>query len=231
MLSATQSVERESSDRGGASDLHLDQVSVMVVDDHAAVRMGLTRLLDDERDFNVEAVCADAESAVARAQTEAIDVAVIDYHLGGHNGLWVCRRLKQLARAPRAIIYSAFANDHLAACCVVAGADGVLNKGGLGSELCDAVRSVSHGRRLLPKVAQPIADMLSRRLEDREQAIFGMLMAGVPRTEVCQTLGISRRELSVREEEMLRRLEVLPGEAAAASLRHNRLDMDRLISR
>jgi DNA-binding NarL/FixJ family response regulator len=106
---------------------------------------------------------------VAQAELTGIDVAVVDYHLGGRNGLWVSRRLKQLAEPPRVIVYSAFANDHLATCCVIAGADGVLNKGGLGSELCDAVRSVAHGRRLFGKVSQPMADMLRRRLDDSEQ--------------------------------------------------------------
>ena len=157
------------------------------------------QLLEGQRDFSVEAVCIDAEGAVEEAELELIDVAVLDYHLGGRNGLWVCRRLKQLARAPRVIIFSAFANDHLATCCVVAQADGVLNKGSLGSELCDAVRAVARGGRVLTKVSRPMADMLRRRLDDTEQPIFGMLMAGIPRSEITKTLGMTTRELSSRE--------------------------------
>jgi len=179
------------------------------------VRLGLVQLLEGQPDFSIEAVCIDAEGAVGEAEVKQIDVAVLDYHLGGRNGLWVCRRLKQLAQPPRVIIYSAFANDHLATCCVVAQADGVLNKGGLGSELCDGVRAVARGRRVLPKVSRPMADMLRRRLDDTEQPIFGMLMAGIPRSEITKTLGMTTRELSSREAGMLRKLEVLPGEATA----------------
>ena len=186
----------------------------MVVDDHPAVRLGLVQLLEGQLDFDVELVCVDAEGAVAQAELVGVDVAIVDYHLGGRNGLWVCRRLKQLAEPPGVIVYSAFANDHLAACCVVAGADGVLNKGGLGSELCDAVRSVARGRRLMPRPSRPMAEMLRRRLDDTEQPIFGMLMAGIARSEISQTLRMSARELSSREGEMLRKLEVLPGEAS-----------------
>lgn len=225
MLTVTRAIERDSIDKDGMRDLQPRQIRLMVVDDHPAVRLGLVQLLEGQRDFSVEAVCIDAEGAVAQTEPLGIDVAVVDYHLGGRNGLWVCRRLKQLAEPPRVIIYSAFANDHLATCCVLAGADGVLNKGGLGSELCDAVRSVARGRRVLPKVSRPLADMLRRRLNDTEQPIFGMLMAGIPRSEIRDTLGMSARELSSREAAMLRKVEVLPGEASVP----HRGDVERLV--
>ncbi len=230
MLTVTQAVESENDVRGESVSGHRGQVRLMVVDDHAAVRLGVVQLLEGQGDFSVDDVCVDGESAVAEAAALEIDVVVVDYHLGGRNGLWVARRLKQMTEPPGVIVYSAFANDHLAACAVVAGADGILNKGGLGSELCDAVRSVAGGRRLLPKVSRSIVDMLRRRLEESEQIMFGMLMAGIPRGEIGQTLGMSARELSTREATILRKLEVLPGEAPAPA-RHSRLDMDRVVSR
>jgi two-component system, NarL family, response regulator DevR len=206
--------EHAGSDHIRADDLRLREIRLMVVDDHPAVRLGLVQLLAAQLDFNVESVCIDAEGAVAQAEQAMVDVAVVDYNLGGRNGLWVCRRLKQLPEPPRVIVFSAFANDHLAVCCVVAGADGLLNKGVLGSELCDAIRSVAHGRRAMPTPSRPMADMLRRRLDDAEQLIFGMLMAGIPRSQVRRTLEMSSRELRSREDTMLRKLEVLPGEAS-----------------
>jgi DNA-binding NarL/FixJ family response regulator len=224
MPTATRADAPGSVDRSGEPDSQPRQIRLMVVDDHAAVRLGVVQLLEGQRDFSVEVVCVDAEGALAQAELTAVDVAVVDYHLGGRNGLWVARRLQQLAEPPRVIVYSAFANDHLATCCVIAGADGLLNKGGLGSELCDAVRSVARGRRLFPKTSGPMVDMLGRRLDDTERPIFGMLLAGIPRPEIRQTLGMSARELSFREGLMLGKLEVLPGEASAPSGRQSRLD-------
>jgi DNA-binding NarL/FixJ family response regulator len=215
MSSATRAVETRSPDHKPATDSTLQQIRVLVVDDHPAVRLGLVQLLEGQRDFTVESVCVSAEAAVAQAEHERIDVAVLDYHLGGRNGLWVCRKLKRMARQPRVIIFSAFANDHLAACCAVAGADALLNKGVLGSELCDAVRAVARHRRLLPRVSTPLAGMLRRRLDDAEQPLFGMLLAGIPRGEIGQILRMSARELDSRESGMLRKLELLPGEAPA----------------
>lgn len=129
------------------------QLRLMVVDDHPAVRFGIVQLLEGQPDFHVQQVCIDAESAVAHALAERVDVAVVDYQLPVHNGLWVCRQLKRAPDPPAVVIFSAFADDHLAACCAVAQADAVLNKGALGSELCDVIRSVARGRRLVARVS------------------------------------------------------------------------------
>ena len=204
-------------------------VRVLVVDDHPAVRLGLEQLLDDQPGFIVVASTGTAETAVSVAEHERVDVAVVDYHLGGRNGLWVSRKLKQTERAPRVLIFSAFANDHLAASCAVVGVDGLLNKGSLGSELCDAVRAVADGRRLLPRVPQPTADLLRRRLDESEQVTFGMLIAGIGRSEVCETLKITPGELSARVISMLGKLESLPGEIGSPEPAGGALDYERLI--
>jgi DNA-binding NarL/FixJ family response regulator len=223
--------QQGSSDPAGTrlTDATPRPVRLLIVDDHPAVRRGLVKLLEDQPDFDVVAVSATASSAVAQAGTKRIDVAVVDYHLGGRNGLWASRKLKSLPRPPRVVIYSAYANDHLAASCVVADADAVLNKGGLGAELCDAIRAVARGRRLLPRVPRPMAEMLSRRLNDAELPIFAMLLAGIRRFEIRQTLDISQRELAAHEATMLSKLEALPGEVADPGLQRGRIDLERLI--
>ena len=205
------------------------RLDLLVVDDHPAVRRGLQQLLDDQPDFQVTALCSTAERAVALAERMRIDVAVVDYHLGGRDGLWVSRKLAELPHPTRVVIYSAYANDHLAARCVVAGVDALLNKGGLGSELCDAIRAVAAGRRLLPRVPQPLAEMLRRRLDEVEQPIFGMLLAGISRAEIGSTLSLTRDQLASREAEMLRKLQALPGEVPDPVRGRHRIDVDRLI--
>jgi DNA-binding NarL/FixJ family response regulator len=202
---------------------------VLVVDDHPAVRWGLVQLLDDQSDLTVRGVATSAEGAVGQAEHEGIEVAVVDYQLGGRNGLWLTRKLKALEHPPRVVIFSAFANDHLAAGCVVAGADALLSKGSLGDELCNTIRSVHRGRRLLPRVPPAMADLLRRRLEDDEQMMFGMLLAGIPEREIEKTLAIGARELAARRGQMLVKLEALPGEPPSGASARGRLDYDRLL--
>jgi DNA-binding NarL/FixJ family response regulator len=160
----------------------------------------------------VAAVATTAEAAIGQAERGRVEVAVVDYQLGGRNGLWVTRKLKALPRPPGVVMFSAFANDHLAAGCAVAGADALLNKGSLGDELCNAIRLVRRGRKLLPRVPRPMADLLRRRLEDDEQLTFGMMLAGIPSVEIVKAMRISERELAARKAAMLVKLEALPGE-------------------
>jgi DNA-binding NarL/FixJ family response regulator len=187
---------------------------LLVVDDHPAVRTGLRELLADVADFEVVDALASAEAAIAVAERERIDVAVVDYQLGGRNGLWLSRKLKRLARPPAVLIYSAYTDGVLAAAAVAAEADAIVSKGKLGIELCDAIRSVAAGHRELPAVPQRLAEILRRRLGHEQQAIFGMLLAGIEPPEIAATLGLSSAGLESRLWEMLRRLETLPAAAS-----------------
>jgi DNA-binding NarL/FixJ family response regulator len=193
----------------------LARTRVLVVDDHTAVRAGLRELLADEADFEVVAAVATAEDGIEVAERRPIDVAVIDYQLGGRNGLWLSRKLKRLPERPAVLIYSAYTDGVLAAAAVVAEADAIVSKGKVGSELCHAVRAVAAGRRELPRLPPRLADSLRRRLDHEDQAIFGMLLAGLEPTEVASTLGVSAAVLESRLWELLRRLEGLPAAPAA----------------
>lgn len=186
------------------------ETKVLIVDDHPAIQLGLRLLIEDEPDFNLTAVASNAESAMSIAEREPVDVVVADYHLRSRNGLWLCRRLKRLHDPPRVVIYSAYADSLLAAACVVAGADGLVSKGGVGADLCDAIRGVSRGRRLLPRIPQPLAGTLGDRLEAGEQAIFAMLLAGIAPADVAHTLDVSRSELDSRLSSVLGKIEEIP---------------------
>jgi DNA-binding NarL/FixJ family response regulator len=174
------------------------QTRLLLVDDHAAVRAGVCDLLSGEPDFEVVAAVATAEEALEVANREVIDLAIVDYQLGSRSGLWLSRKLKRLPRSPRVVIYSAYADDVLSAASVIAEADGIVNKSGLGSELREAVREVARGGHRLGPVPPWLSEALRHRLGHPEQAIFGMLLAGIRREEIAQTLGMSADELDSR---------------------------------
>jgi DNA-binding NarL/FixJ family response regulator len=200
---------------------------VMVVDDHTAVRLGVLQLLEDQPDMVVVEAVSSAEVARALAEREPIDVAVVDYQLGSRSGLWLTRMLKRLERPPAVLIYSAYCDGPLAAACVVAGADGLISKGGAGAELCEAVRAVARGRSRLPVVPPALAGAMRRRLGSEEQAIFGMLLAGIEAPDIAATLGISPRGLESRSWAMLHKLEALRPEPDRARAKHARVPRRR----
>jgi DNA-binding NarL/FixJ family response regulator len=181
----------------------LAQLNVLLVDDHPAVRSGIRTLIADEPDMTLI-----AEHGSASADTVEVagwaDVAVVDYHLGDRDGLWLARQIKRRSDAPSVLIYSAFADAHLAVAAIVAGADGLLAKTTLAEELSLAIRWLASGRQYFPAIPPSLAAALGARLEPVDQAICSMLIHGVPPTEIGERLGLAPLELEDRRESILR---------------------------
>ncbi|HLJ02052.1 MAG TPA: response regulator transcription factor [Solirubrobacteraceae bacterium] len=182
-------------------------IRLLVVDDHPAMRRGLVELLDDQPDFRVSGVACTAGEAMAAAGAQRFDVAVVDYHLTDRNGLWLSRRLNRLTQPPSVVIYSAEADGMLAAAAVAAKAHGLVRKTDDESRLCDAVRVVAGGGLVLPILPWQVSEVVRRRLDSEEQAIYGMLLAGFPVAEIGPMLGVSSAEVESYLDAMLRKLE------------------------
>lgn len=210
-----------------ASSADPTRLRLMVVDDHPAIRLGLLQLLDDQPDFVIVDAASSAEEARSLAESDPIDVAIVDYQLGSRSGLWLTRMLKRLDPPPSVVIYSAYSDGPLTAACVVAGADGLVSKGSVGAELCHAVRAVARGHSRLPLVPPTLAGAMRRRLGADEQAIFGMLLAGIDPSEIATTLGMSSQALDSRRWAMLHKLEGLRPDPAGAQPFRGRLTRRR----
>lgn len=131
------------------------RIAVLLVDDHPAVRVGARMLIDDQPDLAVVAEARSAEEA-PRHRDFPVDVAVVDSNLGdGHDGLWLTAQLKRIEQPPHVLVSSAFADNALAIMARIAGADGLVDKGELGQELCSA------SRKLAPGPAAPAGDQVT----------------------------------------------------------------------
>lgn len=178
-------------------------IRVLIADDHPTVRLGVRNLVDDQPDMTVVAETRSAEEAVSYIDG-GDDVAVLDYQLGGgRDGLWVTQRLKRGPVSPRVLIYSTSADSARAAAARVAGADGLVSKASLDGELCHAIRRLARGDQYLPAVAPSVAQAMCSQLRADEQAMFGMLLAGVGPELIADQLGLSPDEFDQRRRMML----------------------------
>jgi two-component system, NarL family, response regulator DevR len=201
----------------------LAAVRVMLVDDHPAVRRTLRGLLEEEPDLHVLATLDSPEEALAVARRTPLDVAVVDYQLAGRrSGLWLSRELKRLPRPPRVLVYSAYADGLLAAASVAALADGVLSKGGPGSDLADAIRTVTRRRIPLPVTSSQLTATLRARLTEEERLLFGMLLAGLAVDELAEVLDRTPAWVDARLCTMMGKLDAAPARAVP-DRRHERL--------
>jgi DNA-binding NarL/FixJ family response regulator len=181
-------------------------VRVLVVDDHAAVREGVRAMLGSEPDLDPVAVAATAGDAAELAAAERPDVMLVDYHLPDEDGLSLCLYLKSRPGAPAALVYSAFADEHLVPLALVAGADAVVAKATRPDELCETVRALARGESRMPPLTQPAMESAGARLDAADLPIFGMLAHGTPPAEIAATLRMDPAWLVARRWAMLEQL-------------------------
>lgn len=209
------------SDGAEAAPIH-----VLLVDDHPAVRHGIRQLIAAEPDM-----VTIAEHGSGSADTGDVarwaDVAVIDYHLGDRDGLWLTRQIKRRPCPPPVLIYSAFADTMLAVAAVVAGADGMLAKTTLVEELTIAIRRLANGRQYLPAIPASITAALGSRLEPPDQAIFSMLLHGVAPGEIGARLNLTATELEARRHRILRTIAPATARTGVVAQARSVLDYDR----
>ena len=172
---------------------------VMLVDDHAVVRMGFRMLLEDTDDLVVVAEAERGEDVGRLYDLHSPDVVVMDLSMPGAGGLEAIGRLR--ARQPRAIVLVLSAHEdpvHVRQA-VAAGASGYLSKRSAPEELIAAIRQVGSGRPYFDAtIAQQLAiaqvtgqgnpvDSLSR----REFEVFIRLARGHAVAEIAADLNLS----------------------------------------
>src|SRR3954453_20953034 len=191
---------------GTAAGQHGDVTSVLIVDDHAAIRAGLRVLLEGRLRVERITAGADGQQALERARREPPDVAVLDYHLPREDGLRLALRLEDAAPDCRIAIYSGFVDDTMRVLAAVAGADVVISKASEPDEVAEAVRDLAAGR-VVPRTITPAAmTAVSEAIDPEDLPILAMLMHDTPPPEIAETLDIPPKWLRGRRWAILRRL-------------------------
>jgi DNA-binding NarL/FixJ family response regulator len=183
-------------------------IRILLVDDHPALRAGLTAVLRAEPGLVPLGTAADEEELWPALNRTKPDVVVLDYHVPPADGLQLCRRMKRQIPAPKVLLYSAYADAQLVIPAMLAGADGVMNKGAPAAELYDAIRTVARGERVMPPLSRELLDDANGRLDPDDLPILGMLLDGTPEAEIARTLGVANEDITRRLDRMIARLKV-----------------------
>lgn len=183
-------------------------IRILIVDDHPAMRAGLTAVLRAEPGLvPLDAATSEADLWPTLNRTKP-DVVVLDYHLPGDDGLVLCRAIKRQIPPPGVLLYSAHADAALTIPARLAGVDGLVSKAAPANELYDAIRRVARGERMLPPISRELLNGVSNRLEADELPILGMTLEDTPLAEIADTLGVEPAEISHRIDRMIKRLKV-----------------------
>ena len=192
-------------------------ITVAVIDDHQAVRLGLRSALLSEPGLEPVGSAADAGEAAVLMYRTRPDVVLLDYRLPDTDGLTLCRRLKSDVPAPAVVLYSAFADPTMTVPAIVAGADAIVHKGGQTRELFDAIRQTARGDKALPPISEPLLEAAAQALDPEDLPLLGMLVNRTSPADIAATMRLERGQLDRRIAGMLSRLKVPVPPAGAAS--------------
>lgn len=179
----------------------MSQIKILLVDDHAVVRMGFKMLIEAETDIKVIGEAESGEAAVKLFQELKPDIIVMDITMPGIGGLEAIDRIMAKDKNTKILVLSAHEDSVHPKRVLNAGAMGYLTKRSAADELIKAIKSIHQGKRYLePNIAQQMAiTQLSGEtnpveiLSDREFEVFMALAKGKSTNDIADTLCLSPR--------------------------------------
>ena len=190
---------------------------VLIVEDHAIVRQGVIRILQDVLEHPVTFYeASDGQQAVKMVNSGEFDLVLLDISLPDLNGLNVLKLLNQRAPKLPVIILSTHPEEQYAVRALRAGAAGYVNKGSEAAVLKEAIEKVLTGRRYVTSSqSELLVDAISDKrdsmpmpetLSDREYQMACMITAGKTLTEIAGDLSLSVKTISTYRARILEKL-------------------------
>jgi len=210
-----------------------DTLRLMIVDDHAVVRLGLRNLLMRQPGWDVIADVGTVAEALRLADELEPDLILMDAHLGDGSGIEACREIVQSHPRISIIILTAFAEDELLLDAISAGAVGYVLKDLRNEDLIRAIETVAQGEILLDPDApeQALADIheLTRpeafaMLTDQELRVLALIAQGQTNKEIAENLHLSEGTVRNYVSTILGKLAVANRAEATAYAVQHRLD-------
>ena len=179
----------------------MNQINVMLVDDHAVVRMGFKMLLETALDIKVIAEAENGETAIKAYMEHKPNVVVMDITMPGMGGLEAIERILAKDSSAKILVLSAHEDSVHPKRVLNAGAMGYLTKRSAAEELIKAIHMVASGKKYIEAgVAQQMAiQQLSGTqspvdvLSEREFEVFMSLAKGKTTNEIAESLYLSPR--------------------------------------
>ena len=176
------------------------KLRVLLVDDHALVRHGFRRILEDDPEIEIVGEASNGEEAVRLAGKEKPAVIVMDCAMPGMNGLEATRKILEARPDAAILMLSMHSEDTLVRQALDAGARGYILKNAMDLDLANAIKRVAKGEKVLdPQVARPATLKGEREggLTPRELEVLQRIVAGKSNKEIAAEMNLSANTVSV----------------------------------
>ena len=192
-------------------------IRVLIVDDHAIVRQGLRRILEEAKGMKVAGEAANGIEALKMLRTEKFDVILLDISMPEKNGIDTLKLIMDRNRDAKVLMLSMYPEDQYAVRLMKAGASGYLTKETAPEQLVKAIRAVVEGKK---HINSTLAELLldecgldsgkppHKNLSDREYQVLRMIGSGKQVSEIAETLSLSVKTISTYRAHILEKMKL-----------------------
>ena len=183
-------------------------IKVLLVDDHAVVRLGLNTLLSDEREIIIVGEAANADQAMKQVDLLKPDVVILDIQIPGKNGIEVCKNIVSQYPNSKVVMLTSHTSDEFITQAIRAGASGYVLKQVGNEELLRAIKAAYAGEmafdtqttsqmvKTYKKLEKEAEDSIFADISQRELQVMVLVAEGQSNKEIGRKLNLS--EITIR---------------------------------
>lgn len=183
-------------------------IKVLIVDDHAVVRLGLNTLLSEEKEISIVGEAANSDQAMAQIEKQKPDVVILDIQIPGKNGIDVCKDVVSQFPKTKVVMLTSHTSDDFISQAIHAGASGYVLKQVGNEELLRAIKAAHAGEMAFDtqttsqmvqrykKMEKEAEENIFADLSQRELQVMILVAEGQSNKEIGQALSLS--EITVR---------------------------------
>lgn len=192
-------------------------IRVLIVDDHAIVRQGLRRILEESKGLQVGGEASNGVEALKMLRNDKYDVVLLDISMPEKNGIDTLKMIIEKDREAKVLILSMYPEEQYAVRLMKAGASGYLTKETAPEQLVNAIRNVVAGKK---HISSSLAELLlvecgvdsgkppHEILSDREYQVLRMIGSGKQVSEIAETLSLSVKTVSTYRAHILEKMKL-----------------------
>jgi len=194
----------------------LSKIKIIIVDDHAIVRVGLRKILKDEPDIEVIGEADGADNLFSFLKITQPDIVLLDISMDGKNGLDIVKEIKQDYPQIKTLMLSMHPGELYAVRSIKAGAVGYITKEAASDQLVEAIREVHHkGKYITPTLAEWLVDSFElvtgnkpahEKLSNRELQVLSLIANGKKIKEIAAELSLSPATIATYRARILEKM-------------------------